>query len=90
MNHKCFAKNCNRQVPSHLLMCLAHWRMVSPPTQRAVYDAYQTGQTLETATSAWFEAAKKARAEVEANEAPAPVDDRQQSLFGHDGGASDD
>ena len=43
MNHPCPIRRCPREVPEHLLMCGIHWRLVSPPLQRAVYAAYRHG-----------------------------------------------
>lgn len=34
--HACAATGCDRQVASHLLMCIGHWRMVPAPLARAV------------------------------------------------------
>ncbi|NEQ26709.1 MAG: hypothetical protein F6K28_48315 [Microcoleus sp. SIO2G3] len=35
--HKCHAEGCEALVPTHLLMCHRHWRMVPPQIQSAVY-----------------------------------------------------
>lgn len=36
----CAAVGCQRSVPSHLLMCMDHWRMVPAPAKRAVTVAW--------------------------------------------------
>jgi hypothetical protein len=38
--HPCPIRRCPREVPDHLLMCGAHWRMVPGPMRRAVWAAY--------------------------------------------------
>ena len=35
--HSCAAEACTKRIPSKLLMCLAHWRMVPAPLQREIY-----------------------------------------------------
>jgi hypothetical protein len=39
--HRCPVLECKAEVPRHLLMCRAHWRMVSWELQRQVYDAWE-------------------------------------------------
>jgi hypothetical protein len=39
--HKCAALSCSRRIPTHLLMCIDHWRMVPAPLQRRVLAAWQ-------------------------------------------------
>lgn len=38
--HRCAATGCSRQVPSHLLMCIDHWRLVPAPLRREVVSAW--------------------------------------------------
>ena len=38
--HKCAAEGCERRVPTDMLMCPEHWRLVSPMTKSNVYRAY--------------------------------------------------
>lgn len=42
--HTCHADNCEVHCPPSKLMCPAHWRMVDPPLQRAVWVTYRSGQ----------------------------------------------
>lgn len=42
--HKCWADNCNRQVPLRMLMCIAHWKLVPKHLQQDVWNAYTNGQ----------------------------------------------
>lgn len=39
--HRCEANGCERLVPSHLLMCAAHWRLVPNDIQRDVYRTHR-------------------------------------------------
>ena len=65
-------------------MCAAHWKLVPPHIQRAVYKAYRLGQGSgpdDTAPSpAWIEAAEAAILAV--SRAVAEVPKEQTSLFG--------
>lgn len=59
--HLCHAKRCPVTVPPKLLMCPAHWRMVPPALQRAVWAAYVKGQEIrKDPTPAYLAAAKAA------------------------------
>ena len=48
MSHRCPAVGCAVTCPSSMLMCRAHWRMVSGPLQQAVYRAYRRGLGIGT------------------------------------------
>lgn len=39
--HNCAIGGCPCQVPSHLLMCIDHWRLVPAPLQREVVAAWR-------------------------------------------------
>lgn len=41
--HICPATGCTRNVPSHMLMCRAHWYMVPAPLRSAVWNAWAGG-----------------------------------------------
>jgi len=56
----CYAKNCEKEIPRERLMCLAHWKLVSPETQREVWAAFRR-QDNRAMVASW----QKARAEVE-------------------------
>ena len=58
--HLCPAEGCRRRVPSPRLMCSPHWRMVPLEIQRAVCNAYRTGQWDEKTPSADWMAARYA------------------------------
>jgi hypothetical protein len=38
--HKCHADGCTTIVPTQMLMCRRHWRIVPPQTQRSVYEGW--------------------------------------------------
>lgn len=38
--HACRATNCQKQIPTNLLMCMTHWRLVPAPLARAVTVAW--------------------------------------------------
>lgn len=38
--HACAATGCGRQVGTHLLMCIDHWRLVPAPIRREVLSAW--------------------------------------------------
>ena len=62
--HKCAADGCTKRVGDRFLMCGPCWRYVPPEIQRRVYDAYVSGQTVATASDAWWAATKEAVAAV--------------------------
>lgn len=41
--HACSAPGCMAMIPAKMLMCLSHWRQVSPELRRAVSDSYHSG-----------------------------------------------
>ena len=60
-SHTCHARGCSKPVPPELLMCLAHWRRVPRPIQRAVWATYRPGQCDDRSPSAaWHDAADAA------------------------------
>lgn len=59
----CRANGCRQQIPRDLLMCPAHWQMVPPDVQRAVWAAHQRGQAIGGPVApsiAWYAAAAAA------------------------------
>ena len=61
MNHFCHATGCNKPVPSKLLMCLRHWRMVPRDIQRSVWRHYRPGQEIDKCpTHEYLEVMKQA------------------------------
>ena len=42
--HKCHADGCTTIVPTQMLMCRRHWRMVPPQIQRSVYQSWAVQQ----------------------------------------------
>lgn len=59
--HTCHARGCRTPVKPELLMCLAHWRKVPRPIQRAVWVAYRVGQCADKDVSKeWMLAADAA------------------------------
>lgn len=44
MDHTCHAIDCNKPVAPRMLMCRAHWRLVPPLMQSAVWATYRRGQ----------------------------------------------
>lgn len=66
--HKCLAKGCEAQLPASRLMCLDHWRLVPREIQDRIWQHYQRGQTLRTASPEWVSAAKDAVRAVAAAE----------------------
>lgn len=45
--HECPKNGCGARVRRSQLACPAHWRMVSPATQRAVYAGYRSGSVSQ-------------------------------------------
>lgn len=43
--HNCPVTGCDKQMPQHLLMCPAHWRLVPEGLQRAVNRNWRNGNT---------------------------------------------
>ena len=61
MNHTCHVNRCDKRVPPRMLMCRAHWRLVPPVMQRAVYDSYRPGQCDDRGPSRdWLRVARTA------------------------------
>jgi hypothetical protein len=59
--HTCHARGCDAPVPPERLMCIAHWRRVPVPIQRAVWRTYRPGQCNDKQPSeAWMQAADAA------------------------------
>lgn len=46
MAHHCHAIGCETVTPPRLFMCPVHWRLVSKPLQRAIWQTYQPGQEV--------------------------------------------
>lgn len=57
---KCAATNCDKQVPSHMLMCRYDWFRVSKPTQHFVYQTWANGDIPDIAA---YETARQAAIE---------------------------
>lgn len=72
--HDCAAPGCTVQMPHDKLMCLKHWRMVSPETQREVWA---TWRRVHRDPEAYRAAREKAIAEVDARDPGA----KQGGLF---------
>lgn len=65
MTHLCHADGCTKPVPPRLLMCLRHWRQVSPETRAAVLREYRPGQEIgKVATMRYLAVQSRAIAEV--------------------------
>lgn len=63
--HKCHAVDCEVVVPERMLMCKAHWAMVSKRTKQRVYIFYRVGQERDKNPSKFYlEAAGDAIREV--------------------------
>lgn len=65
--HRCAAVGCARQVPTHLLMCIDHWRLVPAPVQREVTSTWsfrRRSRENYTAVRAHTDAVEKAVAAV--------------------------
>lgn len=62
MSHKCHAQECGMEVHPSKLMCPAHWKRVPSEIQKAVCDAYSTGQYHEgnRPSKEWLKAARAA------------------------------
>lgn len=50
--HTCPCAGCGREIPSGLLMCGPHWRMVPKPHQDAVWAAWRAAQGIADAPQA--------------------------------------
>jgi len=63
--HHCHAIGCEIAVRPSLLMCRAHWNMVSPDIQNAIYASFRHNQCADRKPSLdWLIAACKARLQV--------------------------
>lgn len=63
--HTCYAKGCERIIPSRMLMCREHWHEVPFALKNAVWDAYEPGQERgKRPSKAWVEAAMAAKRSV--------------------------
>lgn len=79
--HKCALPSCTEQVPLRMLMCLAHWRLVPPDEQAAVWKAYRNRHRGGQYEGDYYNAVKAAVASVEAakRRAFAAVEERMRS-----------
>ena len=83
MTHTCPAVGCTKRMPSTMLMCGKHWRLVPVPIQRRIWRSYRKGPTAHTATDDYMRAvadAVKAVADAEPKPAP-PAPPEQGSLL---------
>lgn len=63
--HHCHAMGCKTPCPPRLLMCLRHWRLVAPATQREVYRTVRLrGRVVDATWAPWWRAAHRAIYEV--------------------------
>lgn len=61
MPHKCHATGCDKPVSPRLLMCAAHWSLVSSELKSKVYEHYRPGQERDKRpTMAYLDAALEA------------------------------
>lgn len=67
MPHYCQAKGCHTPIPSQMLMCYKHWRMVNRKLQNRVCENYRPEEDKQS--SAYSDARAEAIAEVEQKEA---------------------
>lgn len=49
MSHHCHANGCDVTTPPRLFMCFAHWKMVPPSMQAAVWASYRNAPAAERA-----------------------------------------
>ena len=47
--HRCPITGCVERVPDHQLMCVRHWRLVSPDLRSRLYQAWDSGRGVGTA-----------------------------------------
>jgi len=67
--HHCHAIGCEKPVRPEMLMCVAHWALVYPATQKEVRQHYRPEQCRTRKPSrAWLLAATHARLEVARHE----------------------
>lgn len=60
--HHCHAHGCETIVPTRLLMCPRHWRMVPEHLQAEINAEFRPGQCTDKKPSrAWIKAAVAAR-----------------------------
>lgn len=84
--HDCAATGCQRRIPSHLLMCIDHWRMVPARVKREVLVAWQAWRrTVDPSgrhdAAVWHEAAKQKAVDAVAAKQAARVQ-KEPNLFG--------
>ena len=45
--HRCHARDCDKEIPPKLLFCLRHWRMLPTRLQIRVRATYRPGQEID-------------------------------------------
>lgn len=64
-DHHCHALGCKTACPPAMLMCIACWRLVSPPLQREVYRTVKMrGRFIDETWAPWWRASHRAIVEV--------------------------
>lgn len=58
--HCCQARGCMRTIPTKLLMCSRHWRMVPQKIQNDVWRTYRPGQEEDLVLSEEYQQAYNA------------------------------
>lgn len=61
--HVCPVAGCGKKVRHDRLTCFAHWRLISPEAQRAVYEAWDCGR--QQGSAAHLAACERAIAEAQ-------------------------
>ncbi len=63
--HRCFAPDCQKDVPSNKLMCFAHWKMVPAAIQDQIIAAWKDGLKFHHhPTEAYLVAVREAQAHI--------------------------
>lgn len=83
LTHRCAAHGCQQQVPSKLLMCVDHWRMVPAPLRREVWAHWHRLARDASARGAYDAAVRAAQDAVHAKQLKRKADreTRTRPLF---------
>lgn len=60
--HRCLFRGCAKNIPAEYAMCGQHWGLLPDEHKRRIRGAYSPGQSVATASGAWFLAIAKAEA----------------------------
>lgn len=83
MRHNCpFYSACRKNLPGHLLMCGAHWKLCPKALRDAVNDAWEKYRNLPVSASVELRAARREQLRHAQDEAVRAVEEKLAAKAG--------